>query len=59
MSFVIPNDEENLPGLLKERAPNGDAVAYVCEGMVCRAPVTSLEELATTLDTATVGAAPG
>ncbi len=52
MSFVIPNDEENLPGLLKKRAPDGDAVAYVCEGTVCRAPVTSLEELVATLDTA-------
>ncbi len=52
MSLVIPNDEESLPGLLKERVPNGDAVAYVCEGTVCRTPVTSLEELAATLDTA-------
>ncbi len=52
MSLVISNDEESLPGLLKERVPNGDAVAYVCEGTVCRTPVTSLEDLAATLDTA-------
>jgi len=51
MSFVIPNDDQTLPGLLKERAPLGDAVAYVCQGTVCRAPVTSLEELAAMLST--------
>ena len=52
MSLIIPNDEETLPGLLQERAPKGDAIAYVCEGTVCRAPVTTLEELAATLATA-------
>ena len=52
MSLIIPNDEETLPGLLQERAPKGDAIAYVCEGTVCRAPVTNLEELAATLATA-------
>ena len=52
MSFVIPNDAETLPSLLQERAPQGDAVAYVCKGMLCRAPVTTLEELAATLATA-------
>ena len=51
MSFVIPSDEEALPGLLNDRAPKGNAVAYVCEGTVCRAPVTSLEELTATLGT--------
>ncbi|MCZ6498665.1 MAG: thioredoxin domain-containing protein [Gammaproteobacteria bacterium] len=51
MSLIIPNDEETLPGLLQERAPKGDAIAYVCEGTVCRAPVTNLEELAATLAT--------
>ncbi|MEE8093961.1 MAG: thioredoxin domain-containing protein [Gammaproteobacteria bacterium] len=51
MSFVIGSAEESLPGLLEERAPKGDAVAYVCEGTVCRAPVTSLEEFAATLGT--------
>jgi len=48
-SFVIPTDAEQLPGLLAERAPQGDGVAYICQGMTCRAPVTSLEELAATL----------
>ena len=50
-SYLIPSDVETLPGLLKERAPVGDAVAYVCQGTVCRAPVTSLEELAAVLST--------
>jgi uncharacterized protein YyaL (SSP411 family) len=36
--FAIPNDAQ-LPGLLAERAPRERAVAYVCEGMTCRAPV--------------------
>ena len=48
-SFVIPADAKQLPGLLAERAPQGDGVAYICQGMTCRAPVTSLEELAATL----------
>jgi uncharacterized protein YyaL (SSP411 family) len=38
LSFAIPNDAK-LTGLLAERAPREAAVAYVCEGMRCRAPV--------------------
>ena len=45
-SYLIPSDEDNLPGLLGELTPRGDGVAYVCQGMTCRAPITSLEELA-------------
>jgi uncharacterized protein YyaL (SSP411 family) len=51
-SFVIPADAKQLPGLLAERVPQGDGVAYICQGMTCRAPVTSLEELAATLGSA-------
>jgi uncharacterized protein YyaL (SSP411 family) len=36
--FAIPNGAQP-PGLLAERAPRERAVAYVCEGMTCRAPV--------------------
>jgi uncharacterized protein YyaL (SSP411 family) len=36
--FAVPSDAV-LPGLLAERAPRSRAVAYVCEGMTCRAPV--------------------
>jgi len=38
LAFAIPRDAE-LSGLLAERAPRERAVAYVCEGMTCRAPV--------------------
>jgi uncharacterized protein YyaL (SSP411 family) len=38
LAFAIPNDA-NLGGLLAQRAPRERAVAYVCEGMTCRAPV--------------------
>ncbi len=38
LAFAIPNDAK-LSGLLAERAPREAAVAYVCEGMACRAPV--------------------
>jgi len=38
LALAIPNDAK-LPGLLAERAPRERAVAYVCEGMTCRAPV--------------------
>lgn len=45
MSFFIPDDESRLPGMLAERAPGCAPVAYYCEGTVCRAPVSSLDEL--------------
>ena len=38
LAFAIPNDAK-LSGLLAERVPRERAVAYVCEGMTCRAPV--------------------
>jgi uncharacterized protein YyaL (SSP411 family) len=38
LAFAIPNDAQ-LVGLLAERAARERAVAYVCEGMTCRAPV--------------------
>ena len=38
LAFAIPNDAV-LPGLLAQRAPHAGPVAYVCEGMVCRAPL--------------------
>ena len=36
--FAIPNDAD-VPGLLAQRAPRKGPVAYVCEGMTCRAPL--------------------
>jgi uncharacterized protein YyaL (SSP411 family) len=38
LALAIPNDAK-LKGLLAERVPRERAVAYVCEGMTCRAPV--------------------
>ncbi len=38
LAFAIPNDA-TLTGLLAQRLPRERAVAYVCEGMTCRAPV--------------------
>ena len=38
LAFAIPNDAA-LPGLLAAREPRERAVAYVCEGMTCRAPL--------------------
>jgi hypothetical protein len=38
LAFAIPNDAV-LVGLLAQRAPLAGPVAYVCEGMVCRAPL--------------------
>jgi hypothetical protein len=51
MSFVI-GDREQLPGLLAERKPADGNIAYLCEGMTCRAPMRTLEQLATALGTA-------
>src|SRR5690606_34773212 len=48
-SFCIPGDAGPLPGLLAERTSGPDPVAYVCEGVQCLAPVTSLEALRATL----------
>ncbi|UCE90246.1 MAG: thioredoxin domain-containing protein [Pseudomonadota bacterium] len=48
MSFAIPPDSE-LPGLLAERKPQGEAVAYVCTSMRCQAPITDLDGLETAL----------
>ena len=46
-AVAIPDDAPGLPGLLASRAPRpgGGAVAYVCEGHRCDAPITSFAEL--------------
>ncbi len=43
--FAIPSDEQGLPGLLGDKAPKGEAVAYVCTGTTCAPPVTELAVL--------------
>ena len=47
--FAIDADEKNLPAALAEKkfiepSPEG-VVAYICEGMQCKSPITSLAEL--------------
>src|SRR5690606_38119242 len=44
LSFAIPNDA-SLPGLLATREIKDTPVAYMCSGMTCRAPITTLAEL--------------
>ena len=41
--MAVPDDASDLPALLGERAPRGGAVAYVCEGHVCDAPITGFD----------------
>ncbi len=43
--FAIPAGATGLPGLLAERRPASDAVAYVCHGHHCEAPIASLDAL--------------
>lgn len=49
LCVTIPNDVELLPGLLGERKPQGDIVAYLCTGVECRAPMTDFEEFKTVI----------
>ncbi len=44
MCFAVPNDAGSLPGLLAERRPRGDVVAYVCSGTRCDAPITDFSD---------------
>ena len=47
--FVIPTGTRGLPGLLAQRKSHKGGIAYVCEGLSCRAPVASPEDLAQAL----------
>ena len=49
LSFSIPADVDDLPGLLAERKPLTSMVAYVCEGHHCDAPITDLTSFENTL----------
>jgi uncharacterized protein YyaL (SSP411 family) len=48
-TLTIPATANRLPVQLDTRVPEGDAVAYVCRGNTCSAPVTSLETFNTEL----------
>jgi uncharacterized protein YyaL (SSP411 family) len=43
--FAIPDDAADLPAALASKSGGPQAVAYVCRGMSCSAPLTSLEQL--------------
>ena len=44
--IAVPGDAGDLPSALEEKAPRGEAVAYVCKGSVCSAPLDSFSALA-------------
>jgi uncharacterized protein YyaL (SSP411 family) len=54
-AFLIPDDATGLPGALATRGPLGNGAAYVCSGLTCQAPVTSLDALAPSLRAAVAG----
>ena len=43
--LAIPADTADLPAALADKAPRGEAVAYICRGSTCSAPMESLEAL--------------
>ncbi len=45
MIFAIPNNCNDLPGILKDRKPATGGIAYICTGMDCQAPVTDIKQL--------------
>ena len=45
MIVAIPSSARDLPQALADKAPMHGPVAYVCRGMTCSAPVTSLGDL--------------
>ena len=45
LCIAIPDDVEELPGLLGYRLARGDATAYLCEGHHCDAPIDDFHEL--------------
>ena len=46
MTFAIPNDAKNLPKALINKCANSkQTLAYICQGMSCLAPVTTLTAL--------------
>jgi len=46
MVLAVPADIGNLPSALADKPVRGEAVAYVCKGSVCSAPLESLTALA-------------
>ncbi len=45
MIFAIPADAPDLPAAFADKVARGPAVAYVCQGSTCSAPIADLGEL--------------
>jgi uncharacterized protein YyaL (SSP411 family) len=43
--LAVPADATDLPPALAEKKPSGKAVAYICRGSVCSAPIGDFSEL--------------
>lgn len=50
LTFAIPNNAKELPQALKSKAPQGECVAYICEGMNCAPPITDWNALENALE---------
>jgi uncharacterized protein YyaL (SSP411 family) len=48
--LAIPADARELPAGLADKAPRGEAVAYLCRGSACSAPLESLAALVAELN---------
>jgi len=48
--FTIPDTADGLPGLLAERGPQDNGVAYLCKGVQCLPPFTDPDRLREQLD---------
>jgi uncharacterized protein YyaL (SSP411 family) len=59
MVLAIPADATDLPAALSAKAARGAAVAYVCRGSTCSAPIESLGALLGQLHPGVVGAPAG
>jgi len=49
LTLAIPNDAQQLPGILAQRPAKDGVTAYVCSGHACLAPISSLAELESAL----------
>jgi uncharacterized protein YyaL (SSP411 family) len=45
MIFAIPAEAGPLPAAFADKTPRGEAVAYLCQGSTCSAPITDLGDL--------------
>jgi uncharacterized protein YyaL (SSP411 family) len=59
ITIAVPDDGAVLPGLLAERVPRGDVVAYLCRGHHCDAPIEDFETYDEALRACEVAPQPG